>query len=276
MDPEALRQEYSPASGYRPGSPRERLISSILSATIIALVVLLMLYQFVVSPTMKVERRPVTFSVSDENVDKAARRAQARPKAPHVATRAVERPNTPINPVITVQKRTDQPDTLEGIPGFISMSKAQLASSDIGRTKGPAKGSDSNGQGQDARTAYGPGEGPGGMMLYDADWYRKPSDAQLATYMPQNGMLAGWGLVACQTIDHYHVDNCRILGESPRGSGFGRAVQNAAWQFLVTPPRINNRPQIGAWVKIRIDYHVVGRGSGSGQGDPGDQNDQDS
>jgi hypothetical protein len=252
MEPDS----YRPASGYKPGSPRERAISAMLAFAVILIVVIAMIYQFVVSPQREDSRRPVTFNVTGDDPTKQAKTSQSRPKAPRVATRAPKQASVPPRPPITVQKRIEKPDTLDGIPGFISMSKSDLASSDIGKMKGPSSGSDSNGKGRDARTAYGPGEGPGGVMLYDADWYRKPTDAELAGYMPKNGGIEGWGLVACRTIEHNHVEDCEILGESPRGSGFGRAVQNAAWQFLVKPPRINDKAQVGAWVRIRIDYHV--------------------
>ena len=248
-------QVYRQTSGYQPGSPRERLIASVLSIAVILIVILAMIFQFVVSPERDSARRPVTFNVANENSDKAAKRTEARPRAPQVATRSPEKANSPPRPRIVI-KSVEKADTLDSIPGFIRMSRSDLSSADIGKMKGPAQGSESNGKGQDARTAYGPGEGPGGVMLYDADWYRRPTDAQLATYMPQNGRISGWGLIACQTVPRYHVENCQIMGESPRGSGFGRAVQNAAWQFLVLPPRINSKPQIGAWVRIRIDYRV--------------------
>ena len=51
----------------------------------------------------------------------------------------------------------------------------------------------------------------------------------------------------------FHVDNCVELGESP-GSGYARAVREAAWQFLVLPPRIGGKMMVGTWVRIRISY----------------------
>lgn len=249
-----------PASGYQPGSPRERLAASLLSLGIILLVVLAMVFQAIVSPERIDSKRPVTFNVAADDPDKAARTSQSRPKAPQVATRSPKQDSPRPKPPITVQKRVERTDAEEGIPGFIHMSREDFAASDIGKMKGTAKGSDSNGKGSDSRTAYGPGEGPGGVRLYEAEWYRRPSDAELAGYMPKNGAIEGWGLIACQTVERYHVENCQILGESPRGSGFGRAVQNAAWQFLVRPPRVDNKPQVGEWVRIRIDYAVKREG----------------
>ena len=70
-------------------------------------------------------------------------------------------------------------------------------------------------------------------------------------------------LVACQTIERYHVENCQILSESPPGSGLARAVRLAAWQFLVLPPRVNGKVMVGSWVRIRIDYNRVPASSAS-------------
>jgi hypothetical protein len=138
-------------------------------------------------------------------------------------------------------------------PAFIQMDSASFAATDIGKMTPPAGSDDGAGSGKDSVAAYGPGEGPGGAPLYYAEWYREPSHAELSTYMPANGPPTGFALIACKTIAAYHVDNCRILGETP-GSGFGTAMRRAAWQFLVRPPRKGGKSLIGSWVRIRIDF----------------------
>lgn len=121
------------------------------------------------------------------------------------------------------------------------------------------QGAGSASQGQDSASAYGPGEGPGGARLYNAEWYREPTDAELSTYLPQRRVV-GWGMIACQTIERYRVDNCRVLQSYPPGSGLGPAIKAAAWQFMVRPPRIDGKPVIGAWVRIRIELTESGVG----------------
>lgn len=96
--------------------------------------------------------------------------------------------------------------------------------------------------------------GSGGQPLYAAQWYREPTHAELNYYLKNVRAGSGYGQIACQTVARYHVDHCEEMGETPPGSGFARAVREAAWQFLVLPPRIGGRMQVGAWVQIRITY----------------------
>jgi hypothetical protein len=96
--------------------------------------------------------------------------------------------------------------------------------------------------------------GPGGQRLYDADWYREPTDAELRFYLRRGAPAGAWAMVACRTAQRFHVEDCRSLGESPVGSGLANAIRQAAWQFLVIPPRLGGRPLEGSWVRIRIDF----------------------
>lgn len=251
-------------SGYRPGSPRQRAVSIALSLAVMALLALLAVAFQAHAPTRKSRPNLATFATG-ETASATAKKAEPKPKAETeqaVETVRTPPPALPKAPKLT-DKREDRAESFDDIPGFIRLDRKQAAAADIGvlpkRGAQVAQGDGSGGQG---RAMQGPGEGPGGVRLYNADWYRRPTDAQLATYMPRSGAHTGWGLIACRTIEDYRVEDCQIMDESPRGSGFGRAVQEAAWQFRVIPPRINSKPQVGTWVRIRIDYTERGADAG--------------
>ena len=165
------------------------------------------------------------------------RRSEAQ--AARRPTPPVPRPNPPVPPIPSA-----------ALP-FIPMSRSDLAASDIARLGSAA--APAADKAAVAKTA-GVGEGPGGVTLYNAEWVREPSDAELRTYLPREVGPGSWALIACQTIAHNHVENCAQLGESPRGSGLSKAMRLAAWQFRVRPPRIDGKPMVGAWVRIRIDF----------------------
>ena len=130
-------------------------------------------------------------------------------------------------------------------PNMVPMSKEDFAASDIGKL-GKAAGS------AGSKAAYGPGDGPGGQTLYPAEWYREPGPNVLADSLPTGAPEGAWAMIACRTIEHYRVENCVGMGESH--VGLSLALRKAAWQFQVLPPRVNGRPLIGAWVRIRFDF----------------------
>lgn len=219
------------------------------------LALLVAIYQTQVAPRLEKQKNPMTFDVTGNNQD-AGQKAQK--KTTQEKRRESRKPvqqeaqvKVPVPPV-------EQPAAAEK-PAFtfLKMSSADMAAADIGGMRHAGNSAPASGG-----AVYGPGEGPGGAILYNADWFREPTDAQLGGYLPASAPRQGWGMIACQTLEHYKVDNCQILGESPRGSGFGRAVLDAAWQFQVIPPRINGKPQLGTWVRIRIDYGVKGSAAG--------------
>jgi protein TonB len=145
----------------------------------------------------------------------------------------------------------------------IPLTRQEMAAADIARfpsrpaaQAGTGSGEGGSSKGDESDDTAGPGTGPNGETLYNAQWYRKPTRAELATYLPAGAPPTGWGIIACETVADYRVDNCIEIAQYPPGSGLSRAVREAAWQFRVLPPRIGGRKMIGAWVRIRIEYSV--------------------
>lgn len=136
------------------------------------------------------------------------------------------------------------------VPAIIHVSRAEMNAWDISKVKRADAGTGAPGTG--TGKLYGPGEAPGVGKLYNAEWYREPTHAELATYLPPGLKAPAWGMIACRTVDNYHVEDCRELDESPPGSGLARGLRRASWQLLVRPPRLDGKPMIGAWVRIKF------------------------
>ncbi len=237
---------------------RPNMAALILTIALHIIVILALL--LIKGPTLpvKVEQTLTAFLLPEAKEEKpdSGNKSRTKPETKAGEKAAVEKPTPPVPPPpVPVQKPA------ETAPSFLNMTSAEFAAADISKMASSRK--QSGDQGTSAST-YGPGEGPGGVRLYNADWYRRPTNAQLDGYLPSNAPRKGWGLIACKTVERYHVEDCQTLGESPLGSGFGRAVREAAWQFLVLPPRINGRPMIGEWVRIRISYGEIDETEGPG------------
>ncbi len=139
------------------------------------------------------------------------------------------------------------------IPAKVPLPLLELSSADMAAADISKLGSAGTGSAGDSEEV---GRGPHGEILYNAEWAREPTDAELAGYLPKDAP-EGSGLVACKTIPGNRVDDCVELGNDPPGSHLARAVRLAAWQFHVRPPRKNGKAMIGEWVRIRIDYYHI-------------------
>jgi hypothetical protein len=249
----AVPYEYS---SYQPhASKRSRVTSFVLAFGAAALIVLMLIKMGALTmPTDK--NKPVVLQLLQNSRaptpdKKPAKTQHASRAAPHVIAKAQPTPKP-----TTVEKTPHVPLPWNVTP----LSQDEFASSDISNkpmrqpdAQSTGTGTNGNETGKDSVAAYGPGEGPGGEQLFNAEWYTKPTHAELAFYLPKDGPSEGWAMIACRTIENYHVDNCRELGETP-GSGLARALRQAAWQFRVRPPRMGGKPLIGAWVRIRFDF----------------------
>jgi protein TonB len=238
------RQSIGPLGSYRlrtaqDQQPLRRRASGLALALGVNLALLLALLTLGVISLP--EQQPSTATVVDllpEEHSSAAQPAKPaaqkpRPKPPPIAL--------PVKPTIAPpQQPADRPKP------WLEMSGAELAAADVRNL--PKAGDGASGDSEEV------GRGPHGEVLYAAEWARKPTDAELAGYLPRDAP-EGSGLIACKTIPGNRVDDCVELGNDPPGSHLARAVRLAAWQFHVRPPRRNGKPMIGEWVRIRIDYY---------------------
>jgi hypothetical protein len=194
-----------------------------------------------------------TFALNAESAPKAAQKSDTQ------------------TPVTTEQRRTFVPPIPKPLlppvnpvkvppptPDYIEVSKADFDAMDLSKLKGGDKAGAGNGAGagQGPKGSMGPGLGPGGAQLYPVAWLREPYDAELAPYLAAvkrvpSGASAD---IACRMVERNRVENCQIISENPRGTGLAKALRLAAWQFLVKPPRIDNKPQLGVWVRIHFDF----------------------
>lgn len=231
-----------PSSYLDRTSLQSRIAAFFLALAVSALIVIMLLRLGALPPRITdLDSKPIVVELlKAAGMQHAHPRAVARPK----------RASTPIKP-------PPIPPPLASKLNMLVLSHEDFAAADISRLPShpaDAAAGDSSGQ-ADSASASGPGEGPHGERLYNAEWYREPSHAELATYLPAGrGEDADWGMIACRTIERYHVDDCEELGESPSGSGLARALREAAWQFLVRPPRVGGRTMVGAWVRIKFTF----------------------
>jgi protein TonB len=230
---------------------RRRAASFALALAVEALILIaLVLWGPGIRPLDKV-KRPTTFTLipPDDTASTAPDRAKKADNTPK--PKSASAPPSELPPDVAPPQKAPPPPV--PLPGVLPI---QLGGLDISNLKGSGQG-DAAGDGEDSKLAYGPGLGPGGMPLYRAEWYREPTNAELNGYVKSLPPGGGWALIACKTVANYHVENCQSMGESPMGSGLGRDMRLAAWQFLVRPPRRGGKPLIGSWVSIRIDFRVT-------------------
>ena len=248
-----------PSSFVQPVSLRRRATAFAL-ALVANLLLLLMLFTLApsISP-LKRDDKPSTFSLLPDPSRAPTKEPTEKAKRAKSKSAAAAK-TTPAPKAVPVTPETEPVPTPPTRPlAMILMSKDALAATDQAMRASPrgAVGpgaSTGTGSGQDDGADDGAGTGPVGEKLYNAEWYVEPTNAELAGYLPTNGPRVGWGMIACRTMPQYRVDDCVELGQSPPGSGFARAVRQAAWQFRVRPPRVGDRRLVGAWVRIRIDY----------------------
>ena len=238
---------------YRPAlaraSPRRRLVSFVLALAI----ELLLLLAFVAldrTPGRKADRDGPALTIFDVAAQSPDQTPAKSPQKPAART-----PPPPPTHAVLPPPKIRLPD--RKLPMLV-VTKDVFEAADISKL-----GTAANAPGTEVASGSAPGDSarvgtaPNGEPLYAAQWVREPTNAELAAYLPASMPDGGGsGLVACQTIAHFRVENCQELGDLPRGTHLAKAVRLAAWQFLVRPPQVGGKLLVGTWVRIRIDYGV--------------------
>jgi protein TonB len=253
----ALRPAFASSDSFigQPPSLRRRATSLGLALTATCLIMLLLLGLNARAPKRpQFKGSPILINLNSEKESSSApatKQGVAKPKAgskplpprpqkPKVVEPVPELPDVPYTPVIRLTRQEDD--------SFSLKMRTGAAARQSGEQQASAAGNSAPG---DSRAI---GNAPNGEPLYEAQWYRRPTPAELSFYLPKNMPSEGSGLIACRTVARYHVDDCVELGSSPPGSHLAGAVRQAAWQFLVRPPRRGGKELVGSWVRIRIDY----------------------
>ena len=222
----------------------------------VALIAIVLVHALLLLALLFAANPPLLTKVTPPLVVRLITPAPAPAPRPIAVPRVVPHPNAVRipKPIVDVPPRKETPPALFRTELFDAVDISKLPSS-----KGTvvADGTGGTGSGADSGTAYGPGAGPGGARLYAAQWYREPTDAELAPYLPRGLPDAATADIACRTIAHYGVEDCYELGETPPGTGLSRGLRQAGWQFKVRPPRIGGKDEIGAWVRIHYTISVT-------------------
>jgi len=246
-----LDSGFGTAAPGRYGAPKEsRYVAALLSAGVCGLLLLVLISMSAIPDLGKTTGSILTaLQLAPPPVEK---QKQPKPKksaqAPKPAQQTAPAATMKLPPHIDVNnpRKDPWPD------GFIHTNHLDMANGDIAKIHSgvaPGNAQASGGGG------HSMGDGPDDQGFYKAEWYRKPPRRALDSYMRPGQDAGRWAEISCRMIENYHVEDCRELAESPRGSGMSRVLREAAWQFLVRPPRSNGKVLIGERVRVHYDFY---------------------
>lgn len=96
-----------------------------------------------------------------------------------------------------------------------------------------------------------------GKRIIRPPWLRKPSGAAVARAFPKKALgrgVDGRAVLSCVVADTGHVEDCRIIQESPPGFGFGRASVELSQFFVMQTQTADGASTVGATVIIPLSF----------------------
>jgi protein TonB len=134
---------------------------------------------------------------------------------------------------------------------------------------GDGDGTGAGGRGTGTGTGTGSGSGPGSRpasgsrttpkaALEAPRWISKPTFDQMELHNPWRAVVervSGTAILACRVDSRQRARRCRILGETPRGYGFGAAALETVRLGRIAPVTRGGVPDYKAWVRIPITFH---------------------
>lgn len=185
--------------------------------------------------------------------------AEAPPDAPSGGSDAGA-PTRPIAPALN-RPLSDAPDVtpLVSAPPLPAPSFSGATEASAGRGIGAGDGAQGNGKGNGSGDLSGGGSGAGGERTATlARWVRIPRRDELNRHLPfafTKQRISGEAYLMCTVLRSRRVRDCRVLKETPAGSGIGAAAIAASPTFLIHPPRVNGKALESALVLIPIFYN---------------------
>jgi protein TonB len=113
-------------------------------------------------------------------------------------------------------------------------------------------GAPTTGSGQAAANGQGQTNLNAQNVITPAIWASEP-----IYYSPERAAQlkeSGSATIRCELLSNRHVRNCRVVNESPKGYGFGRAALAASRDFVINPPKFNGQVIQSSHMDITLNF----------------------
>lgn len=266
-----LPAQARPSQGFahrkRAADPAAFFLSLLLTAALIGL--MLLMSGFADGARPMVERLAV-FSLTQISTDDRKRRKEKPVDQPEVfadspeeaspSSRPLAAAPAPALPDIPVPEHklaaTDVPATPD--PGE-GKTIAGEADSEGDQSQGPVGPRGQGGTGIAGNGSGGAGNGTGTGSRLIASWAPDMDFSALDRFYPKDARLAkieGTVLMSCFVLRLDRVKDCKLIGESPEGHGFGRAAMRARSDFRIQVHNQAGRRIYNEWVIVRSHFRL--------------------